>query len=467
VIAAIAAGDPAGIAATYDTYAAALYGYCHWMLRQPTAAAEALQDTFVIAAITLGDLSEALKLRPWLYAVARNECLRRLRKPPSAHVEEADARDQGAETASQQIDIAYRPADATLPMRTVRQPVGPAHQFADATMPMQAVPQPTGKVDGLTGVNGGLGQADLAMLVRTILAELKPREREVIVLNLRHDLDDADLAIALGVSWSKAHTRAARARGRLEKALGALVIARTGREACRELDKLLSDWDGQLTEKKRDLVSRHIDKCETCASDKFGKLRPAAVSRMLPLVELPSQLREHILVMCSSATPDAVAYRRRAVRRAESKWSGRFEPAIRRLSWRTFGSSSKSATVTIALAVWVVAVWVVAMTLLMFTGPHSSHAVTARPSIRAPLPSPAAAAVTTTAPTAAPTSASAGPSRTAIPSPTYVAPLYVPPPPSHSPKPSKSPSASSSRSGSPSPSSSRTTSPSASPSKTP
>ena len=38
-----------------------------------------LQDTFVIAAGKLGGLRDPRKLRPWLYAVARNECHRRLR----------------------------------------------------------------------------------------------------------------------------------------------------------------------------------------------------------------------------------------------------------------------------------------------------------------------------------------------------------------------------------------------------
>ena len=77
VVAAITAGDPAGIAMAYDRYAAALYGYCHWMLHDSADAAGALKDTFVIAAATLSDLSEPSKLRPWLFALARNECRRR------------------------------------------------------------------------------------------------------------------------------------------------------------------------------------------------------------------------------------------------------------------------------------------------------------------------------------------------------------------------------------------------------
>ena len=77
------AGDPAGIAMAYDRYAAALYGYSHWILHDSTAAAVALKDTFVIAAATVGNLSEPSRLRPWLFALARNECRRRIR-PASA-----------------------------------------------------------------------------------------------------------------------------------------------------------------------------------------------------------------------------------------------------------------------------------------------------------------------------------------------------------------------------------------------
>jgi DNA-directed RNA polymerase specialized sigma24 family protein len=65
MVAAIRSENPAGLAAAYDKYAAALYDYCHWRLRQPADAAEAVRDTFVIAAAP-EDLPEASGLRPWL-----------------------------------------------------------------------------------------------------------------------------------------------------------------------------------------------------------------------------------------------------------------------------------------------------------------------------------------------------------------------------------------------------------------
>ena len=81
LVAAIAAGDADGLAEAYDRYATPLYTYCRFMLPDPDpmgSAAQAVQDTFIIAAAKLAELTDPDRLRPWLHAVARNECLRRL-----------------------------------------------------------------------------------------------------------------------------------------------------------------------------------------------------------------------------------------------------------------------------------------------------------------------------------------------------------------------------------------------------
>src|SRR2546423_14787473 len=84
VVAAIVAGDPAGLAEAYDRYAAPLYTYCRSLLREPADAADAVQDTFVITASKLAGLRDQNRPRPWLYAAARNECPRRARETPRA-----------------------------------------------------------------------------------------------------------------------------------------------------------------------------------------------------------------------------------------------------------------------------------------------------------------------------------------------------------------------------------------------
>src|SRR5580692_5716085 len=240
IVAAVVAGDPAGLAAAYDSYAAVLHGYCRTLLHEPADAADAVQDTFVIAAAKLADLRDPDRLRPWLYAVARNECHRRLR---------ATARVAPLEAAGDMSDLAAEAPDATADRAGLRELVTSA----------------------LAGLNGG--------------------DREVIELSLRHDLSGSDLADALGVPLNQAHALASRARAQLERSLGALLVARTGRRSCAELDTILGRWDGQFTALMRKRVSRHIENCEICGERKRRELSPAMLFSVLPLVTLPAGLR--------------------------------------------------------------------------------------------------------------------------------------------------------------------------------
>src|SRR5260370_8623648 len=79
IVAAIVAGDRAGLAAAYDRYAPALHAYCRSLLAEPADAADAVQDTFVVAASKLAGLREPDRLSPWLYPLARNDGHPRLR----------------------------------------------------------------------------------------------------------------------------------------------------------------------------------------------------------------------------------------------------------------------------------------------------------------------------------------------------------------------------------------------------
>ncbi len=173
-------------------------------------------------------------------------------------------------------------------------------QLADATMQFRVISETADATDGIADFNGYLGQAELRALIRSVLADMKPREREVVELSFRHDLFDNDLAIALGLSFSRAHALASRTRGRLEKSLAALRTALAGRQACPVMGELLADWDGQLTEQTRDLVAWHIEQCQICVNHTRGALRPTVLSGLLPLPPLPPELRAKVLSLCSS-----------------------------------------------------------------------------------------------------------------------------------------------------------------------
>lgn len=75
---ALAAGDRDAFATLFDRYAEALHDFCASVLRNRDEARDAVQDTFVLAWERVGQLRDPSKLKPWLFAIARREALRRL-----------------------------------------------------------------------------------------------------------------------------------------------------------------------------------------------------------------------------------------------------------------------------------------------------------------------------------------------------------------------------------------------------
>ncbi|HMD25580.1 MAG TPA: sigma-70 family RNA polymerase sigma factor [Streptosporangiaceae bacterium] len=260
VVAAIVAGNPEGLAEAYDRYASPLYTYCRSLLREPADAADAVQDTFVIAASRLAELRDRNRLRPWLYAVARNECHRRLRA------------------------------------RTVQ-----------VATPLDEMPDVT---DTSADVSGEAERDELRTLLRSAVRGLNSGEQDLIELQLRQGLDAAEIAAVLGVSRNHAHALLSRARDQLEISLGALLVARSGRDDCAGLNTMLSDWDGQLNVLMRKRINRHIENCPVCAERKKRELAPALLLGLAPLAAaVPPGLREQVLRLASSNTPDAAAHR--------------------------------------------------------------------------------------------------------------------------------------------------------------
>ena len=73
------AGHLDGRAEMYDRHAAELYEYCVTMLQDGERARSALTTTLMIATGRLAELPDRGRLRPWLFALARDECRRRAR----------------------------------------------------------------------------------------------------------------------------------------------------------------------------------------------------------------------------------------------------------------------------------------------------------------------------------------------------------------------------------------------------
>ena len=276
IVAAILEGDSTGIAAAFGRYAQRLYAYCRSQLTEPADAADAVRDTFIIASAEISWLGEPDRLGAWLFALARNECQRRLRT---------------AAPSSRLYEAAYAMDDTQT--------------FAVGTQ-----------------------QAEFRAQVRAALAGLDPVDREIGELNLRHGFYGADLAYILGVPRSQAHTLVARARSRFEKSLGPLLLARAEREHCRELAAILDNQGGRQAGPLRRQVRRHFRRCEVCGVHKRSGLNPAILLGLMPTEPLPTDLRRRTLGVISDKTSTAVAYRGRLLGRAARFGAGGFPEQV-------------------------------------------------------------------------------------------------------------------------------------------
>jgi DNA-directed RNA polymerase specialized sigma24 family protein len=253
-------------------------------VREPSAAADGLRDAFVVAAFRLADVPHESLLRPWLFAVARNECLRGIRG--------------GTATAARSL---FPDEDGQAP----------------GDSPAEA-PEAAGDPDE--------GRA----LPRAALGGLDAAERDFILMTW-HGLDVAECADVLGVSRDEAFKLFSRAREQLEASAGVLVVAWSDWRECATFNAVMADWDGQLTPALRTELRAHIDHCDICADQRRQGLRPAVVLRMSPdamcglaippgtlrhAAWVTSRLKDQVLAAAFGQELGSFEHRAMAVRRA-------------------------------------------------------------------------------------------------------------------------------------------------------
>ena len=253
LVTAYLSGDRNALASIYDLYAPGLFDTAAAMLSDRHDAADMVQDVFCIAAERLNQLRDPNRLKPWLYAVLRNEVYRRTKKRKRA-----------------------TPTD-----------------FQSATVPdVVAAFDPNAE--------GAAASFDeLAELVRSAAAGLDERDRLVLELSVRQGLTGTDLADALGVSPEQSYSLVHRMRDRIEKSLGAFTVAKMGSNDCKELASIISGWNGEFSVLIRKRVARHIDECSMCEKTR-SKYAPLALFGVAPAFLLPIGLREKVLAATQS-----------------------------------------------------------------------------------------------------------------------------------------------------------------------
>jgi RNA polymerase sigma factor (sigma-70 family) len=227
----VRAGDRAAFAELYREFADRIYGFCDGLLRDRDEAADATHDTFVLAAQRIGQLRNLERLGPWMFAIARHVCFRRLEQ---------------------------------------RRRVTPTDLAPDVLVLEDEV-------------TDSLSPDDAAALVWAAADGLNERDRAVLFLNTHEGLEGAELAAALGVHHSNPYSMLHRAKAQLERALGVLLVARLGRRDCAPLAEMLDGWDGVLTPLLRKRLARHVEACSSCRATRL-RANPLSVFAAAPLV---------------------------------------------------------------------------------------------------------------------------------------------------------------------------------------
>ncbi len=240
-------GDQQALGELYNRYSGRIFSYCVSVCGNPDQAADAMQDSFLLAYARIGQLRDPSKLRPWLYAIARNECLRQLR---------ANKRNVDLEQAGEVADVT-------------------------------------------TDLDTDLNASDARLLIDDAFAGMNSSDREVLDLALRQDLDNSAIAAVLGVSDNNAAAKVSRAKSQLEKAVGALMLFRGRATVCDQLDTEIGP-DKAFTPLARKRISRHAEDCSNCSKSRSKSVAAIALAG-LPLLAAPSVVREALF---NSAVPN-------------------------------------------------------------------------------------------------------------------------------------------------------------------
>ncbi|WP_328425022.1 BACON domain-containing protein [Streptomyces sp. NBC_00443] len=209
--------------ARYEPYLDGLFTYCLSVLCDHDTATAALGDVLALAERRGQRVPEAAAdRRPWLYALARWACLRKLA--------EAKQKRQGSHAAG----------------RTG------AHRQAGTQANRPAVSEEVQEQR----------RRELALLAWPEAAGTTPEQREALELAVRHHLATHEVAAVLGMDLAAARELLATAACEVERTRAALAVVETG--ACPGVARLTGDNQLVLgTALRRELV-RHVDDCPRC-----------------------------------------------------------------------------------------------------------------------------------------------------------------------------------------------------------
>jgi RNA polymerase sigma factor (sigma-70 family) len=194
-------GNEVAFEVIYDRHHRRILSFCRHMLGSREEAEDAVQQTFISAYGELSGGTREIKLKPWLFTIARNRCLSMLR------------------ARRERADDAIEPSTAGLAEEAQH-------------------------------------RADVQELLAD-LAELPEDQRAALVLSELGDLSHAEVAQIVGCQMSKVKSLVFQARSGLHERREAREIP------CREIQEQLATLRGGSL--RRGVLRRHLQACPACA----------------------------------------------------------------------------------------------------------------------------------------------------------------------------------------------------------
>ncbi|MFV0524859.1 MAG: RNA polymerase sigma factor [Acidimicrobiales bacterium] len=250
LVAAVQGGEPDAFGILFDRWFDRSWNVARTVLRDDDLAADVAQDSLLAAWQRIDQLRDPGAFGGWVLRITRNRALNRL------------GRERRTSSSGDEVVSSMR--DGGRP-----DPVG-------------AGPQPGPVAAGEV--------RDRQEMVWAAAAGLGPGDASLLDLQLRHGLDPAEIAQALGVPANTAHQRLFRLRARLGDVIGSFLLWRNGRPLC---DGLAAAIDGgqPFDVSVARSVARHQEDCRYCSDQRASMVDPATLFAAVPILVAPPHLK--------------------------------------------------------------------------------------------------------------------------------------------------------------------------------
>jgi len=254
-------GDREAFGMLYERYFRGVYDLSVRMVRDPDAALDIVQNTFLSAWQNLQKRTVRGNVKAWLYTIARNTAIDELRRSKRLHT------------------TAFSESEST------------------SSLPFDRID--TSRVSDPQSV---LQDQDLVDLVWTSAAALNPKEYSLLDMHLRKDLAPDEIATSLGVSRGTIHTQISRLRDSLGESVATALLIRRGRQDCPDLNAILLERQfAGLDQDDRRAVTRHSSECQRCQESRKRYVAPAEIFSGLALVPVTDEVRAALWLQISAA----------------------------------------------------------------------------------------------------------------------------------------------------------------------